>query len=563
MKSRSKKAFSKNVETEMRAGKSQPQSLAIAYSVKRKKKASGGTVESGSRDMNMAEGGPTGPTNYRNRNKSSDMSGGQRKGPQGYPKYQEQAQNEKGVHTPVSGVTGFPGGKGTSAAGDYTKDRYAGKPTFEAGPDHPAKKEHKRVIEESRKIKPKLKGLAEGGRVSADSQDMEEVSRNRGNKPPKQDSWTDNSTVTQAQKNNGRTVLPIKRPKMVPSNAFSTRLYDEEGHLQESASPGPYDAQPPEHDNEEGANRQGHALRDNEDEHSTDAKPYHEDIEHDDTMDESEPEMRRAKYADGGEIHKNRDKKRLPDMEPSDSGIQEEERHEESDLEMYADPSEDEGSMDAHSRNEEGPDRQGDEVPDMEDEHSTHRKPYAGGGEIGDSEENIDHDMEMNPAHDEHSPDDSEDQYDEEAEIEHAASIAAAIMQQRKKMYASGGTVESGSEDMNMANGGDVIGKSDSMFDVMKQKRRNGEDSIYAHPEEDQADLNRNAQEDANMEDDSSFNALRKENYSEKSALAESTNPSDSAQTGDEEEKSSENKHDNRLVSAIRRKMKTKSPITR
>jgi hypothetical protein len=38
VKSKSKKAFSKNVSTEMHAGKPQKQALAIAYSVKRKAK---------------------------------------------------------------------------------------------------------------------------------------------------------------------------------------------------------------------------------------------------------------------------------------------------------------------------------------------------------------------------------------------------------------------------------------------------------------------------------------------------------------------------------------------
>lgn len=106
---------------------------------------------------------PTGPTEYKNRNRSSDMDHGQRKGPEGYGKYQEQAQNQKGIHTPVSGVTDFPGGKSTSKAGDYTKNRYDGKPTY-SGKDHPAIKEHKKVLAEMKsQPKPKLKGLAEGG----------------------------------------------------------------------------------------------------------------------------------------------------------------------------------------------------------------------------------------------------------------------------------------------------------------------------------------------------------------------------------------------------------------
>lgn len=48
IKGKSKKAFSKNVETEMHAGKPQDQALAIAYSMKRraaKKMAQGGMIE--------------------------------------------------------------------------------------------------------------------------------------------------------------------------------------------------------------------------------------------------------------------------------------------------------------------------------------------------------------------------------------------------------------------------------------------------------------------------------------------------------------------------------------
>lgn len=58
LKGKSKKAFSKNVESEMDEGKPQKQALAIAYSMKRKKKmASGGTVQSGDSTMNYAKGG--------------------------------------------------------------------------------------------------------------------------------------------------------------------------------------------------------------------------------------------------------------------------------------------------------------------------------------------------------------------------------------------------------------------------------------------------------------------------------------------------------------------------
>lgn len=86
------------------------------------------------------------------------------------------------------------------------------------------------------------------------------VARNEGKKAPSQDQWTDNPTVAQAQANNGRKVLPIKHPKMVPSSAFSTRLRTQEDHLQRAAAPGPYGQQPPSADIEMGANRQGPSV---------------------------------------------------------------------------------------------------------------------------------------------------------------------------------------------------------------------------------------------------------------------------------------------------------------
>lgn len=56
----------------------------------------------------------------------------------------------------------------------------------------------------------------------------------------------------------GPKTQPIKHPKMVPSSVFSAQLRDEEDHLQESAkvNEGPQ-IQPPKHDDEEGADRQG------------------------------------------------------------------------------------------------------------------------------------------------------------------------------------------------------------------------------------------------------------------------------------------------------------------
>jgi hypothetical protein len=620
MHKKSKKAFEHNVKVEMEAHpdkSDRKRNLAIAYSVQRKaKKASGGSVQSGSRDMNMADGGVMKPERYsidqgtsaqghavRRGNRSKDWSkspnasspsieremsredyakaksiqkskprlnsggvvksgshdmdyadGGEvdklRQGAQEARKYSAQRE-EKGVHAPrfpsphskesmgesYAGYTAKAESGREASFGGNTKEGKKPRDLSRQDMQNESKKEHRRVLEESRSMpKPKLQGLAEGGKVSASNErrpmpdnkynDSPEVAHNKAKKALIDSDWTDNPTVKQAQKNNGREVKPIKYPRMVPSDAFSTRLRDEEDHLMESKSPGPYGEQPPEHDNEMSPKRQGPSVRDMADEHSTHRKPYKMEVEHDDTMDEAEEDMKRSKYAKGGQIEES------DEHHPMDGKY-------EDDLQDLP-PSEDEAESMAMSENEEGPDRQGDDVPDMEDEHSTGRKPYAGGGKIGDSEENIDESMEMNPAHDKHSADDSEDQPDMEEEIEHAASIAAAIMMKmRQKMFKGGAILEHRDQD-----------------DI------NSHDSIYSD-DSDMADLNRNAEEDANEEDQLSFDSIKKENYSERSALEDASSPMDSAQHGDSEEMDSENKHDNKVVSAIRKKMKIKSPITR
>lgn len=114
-----------------------------------------------------------------------------------------------------------------------------------------------------------------------------------------------------------------------------------------------------------------------------------------------------------------------------------------------------------------------------------------------------------------------------ERDIMEAASLAAAIMARRK-----------------MARGGEIL----------------SEDSMETSSSE-MSDLNRNAEEDANMEDKASFDALRKENYSESSALDEANHPEDSNMIEPEHEEM--DVHDDSIVSAIRNKMKKKSPIAR
>ncbi len=400
---KSKKAFSENVAIEMKHGKPQNQALAISYAVKRKnakKKASGGTVESGSRDMNMAEGGEV---------------------------------NVKQQKRPM--------------------------------PDNTYN-------------------------------DSKDVAQNRGNKPPKNDQWTDNPTIKQAQSNTSRKVMPIKHPKMVPQSGYTTRLRDEEDDLQSSARPGPYDEQPPAHDNEEGPNRQGPAVRDMAPEHSTHSAPYVKEIEDQYAQDMAEANMKRSNsYAKGGEV-------------------------ESSDYDHPANKYEHDFIHAPGPENEEGPNRQGPAISDTEEAHSLSSRM------LHDDKENEDHEMEMSPTKG-HSPDDSEDQPHDEEEMEHEDSLAAALM----------------AKETRMALGGEILHDAD---EPLSHGSMDSDDS-------DQADLSRNADEDANEEDQASSMALSKENYSETDGLNQLDNPSDSAQTGDEEESESENKYDK--IDRMRSKM--------
>lgn len=398
---KSKAAFSHNVKAEMDAGKPQDQSLAIAYSVKRKaqrkKKASGGMVESGSKDMNMAEGG-------------------------------------------------------------YINDS--------------AKTEQRPMPEER-------------------DQDRKMVSRNSGKKAIKDGQWTDNPTVEQAQRPSR---VPLSRPKLKGSDAFSVRYQDEieqDLHRIDSEAPDGYGKEPKKAYDEEGANRQGPKVRDMEDEHSTHRKPY----------------------AKGGEV------------EPSDyhSPVN---KYEDDLTDLH--PSEDEGASMAHGDNEMGPDRQGPAISDMEKPHNKYqRSVYAEGGLI--------HEMDEQP-HD-------------EAEEMHAASMAAAIMaEERRNKQDSDSDID---HQMMMAEGGEILSDRD-YNDIKSHGSMDSDDS-------DQVDLSRNADEDANEEDQASFESLMKENYSETAGLNQLDSPMDSAQHGDSREAGEENDHDEDDIKAIRKNMRAKA----
>lgn len=178
--------------------------------------------------------------------------------------------------------------------------------------------------------------------------------------------------------------------------------------------------------------------------------------------------------------------------------------------------------------NEEQPDRQGPSMH-MEAPHNDEQeKAYAEGGHV----------------------EDSMDQPSDEELEEHHSSIAAAIMAKKDREMRMGS--DSDIDDVvRMALGGEIL---------EDDQAPTSHDSIYSD-DSDQADLSRNADEDANEEDQLSFNALRKENYSESEGLQQLDSPDDSNLHGDNEESESENKHDK--ISAMRSRMSKRRQFSR
>lgn len=196
------------------------------------------------------------------------------------------------------------------------------------------------------------------------------------------------------------------------------------------------------------------------------------------------------------------------------------------------------------------------------DVSALHMKKMAKGGMINDFEpmSKAEDDMEQHPAGLESDNDMMRRDQDE-------------YMSGHNEMLAAGGSVESGSPDMNMADGGMIDNEEElehaaSIAAAIMSKRRKmarggailSEDSMESD-DSDQADLSRNAEEDANMEDKASFDALRKENYSESHGLAQLDSPSDSNEHSPEHDE--EDINDSDIVSAIRRKMKMRSAIVK
>lgn len=264
-------------------------------------------------------------------------------------------------------------------------------------------------------------------RPMPDEAGQSEVSRNSGNKPSKQDSWTSRPDIAQSTK--GKKTTAIKHPRMVPINGASLRLRDEEDDLQTSAhvNNGPQE-QPPKADDEMEAKKSGDRVPDMQREHSNGRKPY----------------------AAGGKVI---------DEDAMDLRL----RDDESDLMIHDDPSGDEGDADAHSLDEVDGNRKGPAVSDMEHEHSNGRKPYAEGGEAREEDDTV-------GKRDGLFTFPKEDDGHDEMEMDHHDSIASAIMANRDRMHAE---IDSGAHDLDeavrMAEGGEV---EDSQADIME----NGEE---------------------------------------------------------------------------------------
>lgn len=249
----------------------------------------------------------------------------------------------------------------------------------------------------------KALGFAEGGPVSAKSEkrpmpddtdnDAKSVRKNSGNKPAKNDSWTDDITVKQAQK---PSITPLSQPKLIGSDAFSVRRRQQrdDNNDQESAfgpNNGPQQ-QPKEDYNEVGANRQGPHVS------ALDMKMMAEggQVDHNSMAQQHLAMYKKHRMmAEGGMI------------DPQDDSIEMRERNDEANMQSQLDPSEDMGESDANSRNEIGGNRQGPSVDALK------MKMMSKGGEI--------------------SPDD-------EIEMMAHDSLAAAIMSRRKRL-AEGGEV--------------------------------------------------------------------------------------------------------------------------
>ena len=158
IKGTSQKSFEKNLKTEMEHGHSQKQSLAIAYSMKRKAeaakhKAMGGEMDDSCPNCGYAHGGDIKET-------------GNKRFGSGYSGAGHQMDYTRGVHKEYSDLSSE---KGMSYAGKRARE----------GREIGSANLHERKLDELKSMpNPKLKGLAEGGEVEEMASGYEDMPEN-------------------------------------------------------------------------------------------------------------------------------------------------------------------------------------------------------------------------------------------------------------------------------------------------------------------------------------------------------------------------------------------------
>lgn len=343
----------------------------------------------------------------------------------------------------------------------------------------------------------------------------------------------DKPTEAQAISNNGRMVKPIKHPSMVQSPVFKVKLRSQEDDLISSKAPAAPQEQPEQDDNEEGADRQGPAVHKmkmmakggsvkpradfvnmliKERKHQSDDEMHAQASKYDEASDKASHPEAKAQHKKAANAFREAVKGR----KLAKGGLINDE------VSMH-DAEEDEA---IHPMGLESDD---DQMAPHEEEFMSSKMPaYAEGGRI--------------------------EPMDEE-EMEHYDSMAAAIMAKRDRQAAMSDSEDDSQEHAELP-------KEDHQED-MPEFAKGG--PIKSHPsiysdDSSEVDLSRNADEDANEEDQLSFNALRKENYDESDALNKLDQPEDSNEHGDEREDRAENKLDkvDRIMSKMSKSKKFK-----
>ncbi len=145
----------------------------------------------------------------------------------------------------------------------------------------------------------------------------------------------------------------------------------------------------------------------------------------------------------------------------------------------------------------------------------------------------------------------------EEAKERAAESLFAEHDRPHPKLkgLAEGGMAEQ-EEDHHDSITAAIMAKRNRLHDMIDSGAMDEDHAAEAMAEGGEVDLSINADEEPNHEDQLSFEALKKENYSESPALDDLDQPSDSNEEGDDREDERSDKHDR--VSSIMSKMKKK-----